>query len=306
MPHVTSFSFKDPDGIFLWQTKDDKRVRRIGGPYPSNEVADRASRAVSGAMGERPVEDYIKYLRQTNPGVVGGQSPIPQQYRQHTPSGPPGILDERKEVKKATPSVDLGGFLKTGVEGLLDVSTKAMEKATEAAKDLKSAAIKKIIDNPYKDPFKRKVFDDILDDEGYSLLSYEDTKGKPTVGIGHLGGDPRATGTGFLGTVDRFFTTPDEATTLAVKDIDEKIASARSFLTPSVYDNLSESAKLAVVNMNFRGDLIKSPATVKLIKQGRMEEASKEFLDNDDYRRSKKAGTGIWERFEKNAERLRR
>ena len=58
--------------------------------------------------------------------------------------------------------------------------------------------------------------------------------------------------------------------------------------------------------MNFRGDLIKSPDTVKLIKQGRMEEASKEFLDNDDYRRSKKAGTGIWERFEKNAERLRR
>ena len=121
-----------------------------------------------------------------------------------------------------------------------------------------------------------------------------------------MGGDPSATGTGFLGAVDRTFTTPDEATTLAVKDIDEKIASARNVLTPPVYDNLSESAKLAVVNMNFRGDLIQSPATVKLIQQGKMEEAAKEFLNNDDYRRSKKAGTGIWKRFEKNAERLRR
>jgi len=179
-----------------------------------------------------------------------------------------------------------------------------MEKAIDVGNKYMSAALR--IDNPYKDPFKREVFDDILEDEGYRLLSYGDTKGNVTVGIGHLGGDPSATGTGFLGAVDRTFTTPDEATTLAVKDIDEKIASARNVLTPPVYDNLSESAKLAVVNMNFRGDLIKSPATVKLIQQGKMEEAAKEFLNNDDYRRSKKAGTGIWKRFEKNAERLRR
>ena len=300
MAHVNSRSFQDPDGIFLYQMDEEgNRIRRIGGPYPSTEAADEASRAVSAEMGERPVEGYTERLRQTNPGVIGGQSPIPEQYRLYMPPGQPGILDE-----KVAPPESSGGFLKSGIEGLLDASTKAMEKAIDVGNKYMSAALR--IDNPYKDPFKREVFDDILEDEGYRLLSYGDTKGNVTVGIGHLGGDPSATGTGFLGAVDRTFTTPDEATTLAVKDIDEKIASARNVLTPPVYDNLSESAKLAVVNMNFRGDLIKSPATVKLIQQGKMEEAAKEFLNNDDYRRSKKAGTGIWKRFEKNAERLRR
>jgi len=300
MAHVNSRSFQDPDGIFLYQMDEEgNRIRRIGGPYPSTEAADEASRAVSAEMGERPVEGYTERLRQTNPGVIGGQSPIPDQYRLYMPPGQPGILDE-----KVAPPESSGGFLKSGIEGLLDASTKAMEKAIDVGNKYMSAALR--IDNPYKDPFKREVFDDILEDEGYRLLSYGDTKGNVTVGIGHLGGDPSATGTGFLGAVDRTFTTPDEATTLAVKDIDEKIASARNVLTPPVYDNLSESAKLAVVNMNFRGDLIQSPATVKLIQQGKMEEAAKEFLNNDDYRRSKKAGTGIWKRFEKNAERLRR
>ena len=303
MAHVSSRSFQDPDGIFLWQMDEEgNRVRRIGGPYPSTEAADEASRAVSAEMGERPVEGYTERLRQTNPGVIGGQSPIPEQYRQYNAPGPVGILEEREE--RVAPPESSGGFLKSGIEGLLDASTKAMDRAIDVGNKYISAAL--MVDNPYKDPFKREVFDDILKDEGYRLFSYKDTEGNVTVGIGHLGGDPSATGTGFLGAVDRTFTTPDEATTLAVKDIDEKIASARNVLTPPVYDNLSESAKLAVVNMNFRGDLIQSPATVKLIQQGRMEEAAKEFLNNDDYRRSKKAGTGIWKRFEKNAERLRR
>ena len=305
MAHVSSRSFQDPDGIFLYQMDEEgNRIRRIGGPYPSSEAADEASRAVSAEMGERPVEGYTERLRQTNPGVVGGQSPIPDQYRQYNAPGQPGILDEREE--KVAPSESSGGFLKSGIEGLLDASTKAMDRAIDVGNKYMSAPLEMMVDNPYKDPFKREVFDDILEDEGYRLFSYGDVKDNPTVGIGHLGSDPSATGTGFLGAVDRTFTTPDEATTLAVKDIDEKIASARNVLTPPVYDNLSESAKLAVVNMNFRGDLIQSPATVKLIQQGKMEEAAKEFLNNDDYRRSKKAGTGIWKRFEKNAERLRR
>ena len=304
MAHVSSRSFQDPDGIFLYQMDEEgNRIRRIGGPYPSTEAADEASRAVSAEMGERPVEGYTERLRQTNPGVVGGQSPIPEQYRQYNAPGPVGILDERE---RTAPPESSGGFLKSGIEGLLDASTKAMDRAIDVGNKYMSAPLEMMVDNPYKDPFKREVFDDILEDEGYRLLSYGDTEGNPTVGIGHLGGDPSATGTGFLGAVDRTFTTPDEATTLAVKDIDEKIASARNVLTPPVYDNLSESAKLAVVNMNFRGDLIQSPTTVKLIQQGKMEEAAKEFLNNDDYRRSKKAGTGIWKRFEKNAERLRR
>jgi hypothetical protein len=95
MAHIKSSSFQDGDGIFLWQTEDDKRVRRIGGPYFSNEAADKASKAVSEAMGERPVEDYIKYLRQDYPGVVGGQSPIPKSRREPTNEEFEVIFNER-------------------------------------------------------------------------------------------------------------------------------------------------------------------------------------------------------------------
>jgi len=84
MPHINSSSFQDDDGIFLYQMEGDKRKKRIGGPYFSNEAADKASKAVSEAMGERPVGDYIKYLRQDYPGVVGGQSPIPKSRREPT------------------------------------------------------------------------------------------------------------------------------------------------------------------------------------------------------------------------------
>ena len=185
-----------------------------------------------------------------------------------------------------------------------------MDRAIDEGNRFMSAPFEKMIENPYKDPFKRKVFDDVLEDEGYRLFPYGDTSNNVTTGIGHLGYDPRDTKTGFLadirGSIDKTFTRPSEAVSLAVKDIDEKIASARKLLTPSVYDGLSEDAKLAVVNMNFRGDLVLSPDTVKLIKQGKMEDAATELLNNDNYRDSKKAGTGIWKRFEKNAERLRK
>ena len=95
MAHIKSSSFQDEDGIFLWQMEDKKRVRRIGGPYVSNDAADRASKIVSEAMGERPVEDYIKYLRQDYPGVVGGQSPIPKSRRGPTDVEFEAIFNER-------------------------------------------------------------------------------------------------------------------------------------------------------------------------------------------------------------------
>jgi len=63
MAHVNSSSFQDPDGIFLYQMEGDKRKRRIGGPYPSNEDADNASRLVSQMVGEAPIEDYIEFLK---------------------------------------------------------------------------------------------------------------------------------------------------------------------------------------------------------------------------------------------------
>ena len=78
MPHVNSSSFQDDDGIFLYQMEGGKRKKRIGGPYFSTGDADKASIAASKQVGEGSVEDYMKFLQKTNPGIIGGQSPIPR------------------------------------------------------------------------------------------------------------------------------------------------------------------------------------------------------------------------------------
>ena len=313
MAHVNSVTVRGPDGFYLVSEQGEP----LAGPFASEFEANDVAKYMSKTVGEGPVSMYqevgsrIPYQEPQRTEFKGTANPwgdLPTQQEQADfrgrgiPSGGFGNISAnvKGDIK------DLGGFLKTGVEGLLDVSTKAMDKAIDEGNRFISAPFEKMIENPYKDPFKRKVFDDVLEDEGYRLFPYGDVKGKLTTGIGHLGGDPRDVGTGFLGAVDRAFTTPDEAGSLAAKDIDEKIATAKRILTPSVYDGLSEDAKLAVINMIFRGDLKETHRTTSLIKQGRMDEAAIEFLDNDDYRDSKKAGTGIWKRFEKNAERLRR
>ena len=48
----------------------------------------------------------------------------------------------------------------------------------------------------------------------------------------------------------------------------------------------------------YRGGLPGSPNTVALINQGKFKEAGTEFLDNDEYRESKKAGTGVYKRMD--------
>ena len=50
----------------------------------------------------------------------------------------------------------------------------------------------------------------------------------------------------------------------------------------------------------FRGSIRQSPKTVKLINQGRYQEAAGEFLDNDEYRDAEKRGRpGIKVRMKK-------
>ena len=98
MAHVHSKSFQDSDGIFLWQTKDNKKVRRIGGPYPSNQVADRESKLVSQMVGEAPVEDYIEFLKspRRTTSFEGDMQlrPAPERELQGYPrGGVGGILD---------------------------------------------------------------------------------------------------------------------------------------------------------------------------------------------------------------------
>lgn len=170
-----------------------------------------------------------------------------------------------------------------------------------------SGLLSPFIDNPYDDPFMRSVWEDVRGDEGYRALPYLDSKKNITLGVGHLGSERP----GFMGILDSAFTGPNEAEDISKKDLDVRVKQVANILTPSVYENLSEEAKKAVINMHFRGDLQGSDITRSLIMQGRMDEAAKEFLNHKEYKkavRNKKLygiDSGLIDRFEKNARRLR-
>jgi len=104
MAHVSSYSQEDEDGIFLY----DRHKRRIGGPYPSNDAADAASKAASDELGEAPREAYREFFRQNNPGILGGQSPIPETYRGlYAPPLAPGLLDLPLKRRRVPPLMRL-------------------------------------------------------------------------------------------------------------------------------------------------------------------------------------------------------
>ena len=56
------------------------------------------------------------------------------------------------------------------------------------------------------------------------------------------------------------------------------------------FDNLSKELKVEIAQSWFRGGIAGSPKTIKLINEGKWEEASKEFLDNNEYRNTKLRG----------------
>ena len=66
------------------------------------------------------------------------------------------------------------------------------------------------------------------------------------------------------------------------------------------FSNLPETLQIALFSEYFRGSIRQSPKTVKLINQGRYQEAAGEFLDNDEYRDAKERGRrGIRGRMKK-------
>jgi len=67
------------------------------------------------------------------------------------------------------------------------------------------------------------------------------------------------------------------------------------------YDNLPQDLQLRLLDSTYRGGLSGSPKTLKLINSGNWDEASKEFLDNNEYRSSKEKGTGVFGRMEDTA-----
>jgi len=116
----------------------------------------------------------------------------------------------------------------------------------------------------------------VVREEGFVNKPYQDTKGIITYGVGQTGN-----------WINKSFSEAYEA----------HKEEARK-LIPS-FDNLSKELQAALMSAVYRGDLQQSPDFRKLFNAGKYKEASKEFLDNDDYRASVKSGDGVHKRMER-------
>ena len=66
------------------------------------------------------------------------------------------------------------------------------------------------------------------------------------------------------------------------------------------FSKFSNELQLALFSEYYRGSVMQSPKTVKLINEGRFSEAAAEFLDNDEYRNAVDRGRrGIRKRMKK-------
>jgi GH24 family phage-related lysozyme (muramidase) len=122
-------------------------------------------------------------------------------------------------------------------------------------------------------------FAKLKDYEGLVQKQYNDHKGNPTIGIGHK----ILPGESFNGYKEADFMKLFEE-----KDLPEHLDKTKRLIKD--FDSMPVSLKEELVASTFRGDLGGSPKTVRLINEGKYKQASREFLDNDDYRTEKAKG----------------
>jgi|TARA_R110000744_G_scaffold44007_1_gene98310 LysM repeat protein len=126
----------------------------------------------------------------------------------------------------------------------------------------------------------------VVVEEGFSPVAYLDTKGIKTFGVGQTGE-----------WIDKGFKASFEH---HVKRATKKVPKLKQ---------LPVELQAELIQAEYRGDLGESKDAVALINEGKFKEASKEFLDNDDYRtsvslRGTERQTGIAGRMEKVAQAL--
>jgi GH24 family phage-related lysozyme (muramidase) len=123
----------------------------------------------------------------------------------------------------------------------------------------------------------------VVEEEGFVPEVYLDTKGVKTYGVGQTGewiekGFPAA--------------------------YQDHVRRAEGYI-PNLTE-LPEYLQAELIQAEYRGDLGGSPKFRKLFKKGKFEEAAEEFLDNDDYRNSKKEKTGVHKRMQRVADAVRK
>ena len=111
--------------------------------------------------------------------------------------------------------------------------------------------------------------------EAYKPVSSEEYY---TIGYGNYGQDVQPGDT----------ITREQANVQLQNNIDERLVQIRQAIPE--FDNLPLEARQHLLGSWFRGSLSGSPKTISLLNEGRFEEASQEFLNNNEYRTTSLGG----------------
>lgn len=125
-----------------------------------------------------------------------------------------------------------------------------------------------------------EYLDFIKDKEGFRDTAYKpiDSEEYYTIGWGNYSPDIKEGDT----------ITREEAEIQLQKNIDDRLVQIRQAIPE--FDNLPLEARQHLLGSWFRGSLSGSPKTISLLNDGKFEEASKEFLNNDEYRTTSLGG----------------
>ena len=154
------------------------------------------------------------------------------------------------------------------------LDTRAKQSAMEAetvVEETKPQAV---------DTFMDKLTERLISLEKFSPTAYKAVKDEKffTYGYGHYGKDVKPNQK----------ITKEEALDLLEKDIGDRLPAIQSAI-PN-FGKLSEELRVEIAQSWFRGGMSGSPATIKLINQGKFKAAATEFLDNQEYLTAKQRG----------------
>lgn len=133
--------------------------------------------------------------------------------------------------------------------------------------------------------------------EGYKPAAYQDSNGKWTIGVGTLIGKGSDSD---LKSSPYYKKTINETTakSLAQTKITEKINLIKVLVGESTFNEFSPNLQAHLVSGAYRGDITGSPKAIQFLKNQQFEQAAKEYLDNDEYRKAKAKKNGVAPRME--------
>lgn len=133
--------------------------------------------------------------------------------------------------------------------------------------------------------------------EGFKPEPYKDSSGKWTIGIGTLIGKGSDSDLKSSPYYKKIINEPT-AKSLAQTKITEKINLIKGLVGEDKFNEFSPDLQAHLVSGAYRGDITGSPKAIEFLKNQQFEQAAKEYLDNDEYRKAKAKKTGVAPRME--------